>query len=213
MSPKTTPSAARVSAAAAVRPPDGPPSPRAPAPSPCDGLAGPRAPGRSLCEPVAADEPSVTLTAYRSGARPSEQSKAAPEQAAAVRAAGTPAGHCGPGMPPGPSTPASGSRSVIPLPAIDSTAVVRGRRRHVYSKLERVGDGNLRLAVGSFQIVGDCVWLLRHGATEWTANELHTAPGALSFARSGASPRAPGHTANDRRRARDGRPVAPARPD
>src|SRR5450755_2801041 len=161
MSPKTTPSAASVSAAAAVRPadfppsssrvpasgppPDGPPPdgplPTAgvPTPSPCDGLAGPRAPGRFLCEPVAADGPSVTLTAYPARSATKRAVKGRSRQAAAVRATGTPAGRCGPGTPPGPSNPSSGSRSIIPLPAIDSTAVARGRRRHVYSKLERDG--------------------------------------------------------------------------
>ena len=124
MSPKTTPSAARVSAAAAVRPPDGPPPPRvpasapppdrpsptAPAPSPCDGLAGPRAPGRPLCEPVAADGPSVTLTVYPVRSATKRAGRGRSRQAAAVRAARTPSGRCGPGMPPRPSNPTSGSR-------------------------------------------------------------------------------------------------------
>ena len=93
MSPKTTPSVASVSAAAAVRPRGLLPAimlyprlraaaatdrrPRAPAPSPCDRVATPRAPDRSFREPEALNGPSVTLITYPVGARPSEQSEGA----------------------------------------------------------------------------------------------------------------------------------------
>jgi len=33
--------------------------------------------------------------------------------------------------------------------------------------------------------VGDCVWLLRHGATEWTASELHTGARDVSLSDEG----------------------------
>ena len=69
-----------------------------------------------------------------------------------------------PEMPPGPSNPVLRQSAVIPLPAIDSTAVVRGRQRHVYSKLERAGHGDLRLAL----LAGNAPKSAHAARTRWT---------------------------------------------